>query len=120
MLTHMINTIFILSNFFVSAKPIRVLHFYQVLLVATVYVVFSVIYQVSGGSAIYTVLDWDNVKTTLPLTFCLVCIALPLTHFMLYGMYRLRIFIYSRCCATTKIDPMKTKDKETDILQMRF
>ncbi|XP_045198221.2 protein rolling stone-like, partial [Mercenaria mercenaria] len=55
--THLSSVYTILGLLF-SAKPVQLLHFYQPMIPAVVYVVFSIIYHNSGGERIYPILDW--------------------------------------------------------------
>ncbi|KAK3103661.1 hypothetical protein FSP39_020830 [Pinctada imbricata] len=119
-LTHLLNTVYIVTNLFVCAKPIRLLHVIYPSLFATIYAIFSVIYQTSGGSAIYPVLDWNKVSFTLPLSIGLVIFALPVMHACVFGMYQLRVYLYRKSCAITKVDAVKTDTKETEIVQTRY
>ena len=50
MISHGLNAIFVLLDIWITAMPIRVLHFYIPMLFDVVYVIFSVIYDYSGAT----------------------------------------------------------------------
>ena len=54
------------------------LHFYHPIIYGVVYVIFSVVYQKSGGAPIYSQLDWDKPGDTLLLNIGLLLIVTPL------------------------------------------
>lgn len=60
----------------VVGAPTRILHFYIPFAYLFIYMVFSLIYWAVGGktsggdTAIYPILDWDNLRVTLPFIVC--------------------------------------------------
>ncbi|VDI37706.1 Hypothetical predicted protein [Mytilus galloprovincialis] len=101
---HAINSVYVLLNFFICAKPVRLLHVIYPLIIGVIYVIFSVIYQVGGdGAAIYPVLDWDQAGTTIIYVVVLTCIGVPVVHMAFFAMYQLRIFIHDKCCAKSGV-----------------
>jgi len=99
----MLSTVLVVVDLFVSAKPVRFLHFYQPGLAVLVYGMFSLIYQKSGNGPIYSILDWDK-SATLGYIFALVIIGSPLMHFGIFGLYHLRMIIYRSLCGRTNIE----------------
>ncbi|XP_053628688.1 protein rolling stone isoform X2 [Cherax quadricarinatus] len=73
---HIINSVYVLVDLWVVASPLRILHFYIPLCFMIVYLVFTLIYWAVGGttpdgkSAIYPIVDWDNLSVTLPFIIC--------------------------------------------------
>ena len=49
-ISHGLNAIFVMLDIWITAMPIRVLHFYAPMLFGVVYVIFSVIYDYSGAT----------------------------------------------------------------------
>lgn len=47
---HGVNGVFVLIDIWITAMPIRVLHFYVPMVFGVVYVIFSVIYDYSGAT----------------------------------------------------------------------
>lgn len=102
---HLINGVIALLYVSVNAKPSRILHFYQPLIFAFVYAVFSVIYYAAGGGNVYEVLDWSKPGTALALTLPLVFIAVPVVHLGVCGVYYARLEIWRKCCNSSDISP---------------
>lgn len=73
---HIINSVYALIDLMVVAAPTRILHFYIPFFYLFTYMIFSLIYWAvggktpAGGTAIYPILDWDNLKVTLPFIVC--------------------------------------------------
>lgn len=47
--THVFNSVLIVIDFFLVAQPFKILHFYCPAIYSVAYLVFSLIYQLSGG-----------------------------------------------------------------------
>ncbi|XP_023935798.1 protein rolling stone-like [Bicyclus anynana] len=63
---HLVNSILMLVLLLTARQPCNVLHFYFLIILAAVYVIFTAIYYAAGGTDpfghnfIYPVLDWSN------------------------------------------------------------
>ncbi|XP_060062426.1 protein rolling stone-like [Ylistrum balloti] len=102
---HLINGVIALLYVSFTAKPSRILHFYQPLIFAALYTIFSVIYFAAGGGNIYEVLDWSKAGEALALTLPLILIAVPLVHLGVCGVYYARLEIWRKCFLNTDGSP---------------
>ncbi|XP_046568099.1 uncharacterized protein LOC124276516 [Haliotis rubra] len=95
---HALNTVFIVVDNFISARPVRLLHVIYPVLYGIVYVLFSLIFwAVDHRNVIYPiVLDWNNVGLTLGVTSGIVVLTFVLHSFQ-FGLYRLKLFVYGKC-----------------------
>lgn len=95
-ITHGINAVYVIVNVSVSSVPIRIYHFFHGVIFGVVYAVFTVIYYAAGGTNhqdkayIYPVLDWNSPGLTLAYCVAVIFVAMPLCHFLIYGIYALR------------------------------
>ncbi|ESP03572.1 hypothetical protein LOTGIDRAFT_237670 [Lottia gigantea] len=96
---HAFNSIYVLFNILASRIPIRILHCYQVMIYGLIYLLFTAIYQVSGGTgrrdepSIYPVLNWNNPTKASILAVLMVCLGAPLMHLLVYLLYRCRLLL---------------------------
>lgn len=94
--THGVNAVYVMVNLGVTSVPVRFYHFFHGVLFGIAYVIFTVIYYAAGGtnhqdkSYVYSVLDWSDPGTTIAYSAASVLVAIPLCHFLLYGIYALR------------------------------
>ena len=97
--THLINSIITLIDLLICKIPIRILHFYHLCLCAVVYTIFSLILHGAGyESRIYPVLDWANrVEFSIGIVLIMILVAAPIAHMLVFGIYKLRVFIASKC-----------------------
>lgn len=100
---HALNSVFMVVDTSVSAIPVRLLHSLYVVLYMLIYLAFSVIYWLLGGtnnqgnSYIYKNLDYDNFKPInggLMVFFLLV--VLPIIHLILFSIVKLRDHLYTK------------------------
>ena len=98
--THALNSVYVLVNLTTTAAPLRLYHFTHTVLYYLVYVVFSVVYQKSGATNgvdkpyIYVILDWDAAPgTAVVYSSLIVVVAVPVVHFSLFLLYRLRVAV---------------------------
>ncbi|XP_071083146.1 protein rolling stone-like [Haliotis cracherodii] len=100
---HGMNSIYVLVNLFITAMPVRVYHVIYPVIYGVIYTVFSVVYHVLGGTNekgepyIYKILDWSNLKRTLPLVFLSTFVALPFLYLFVFFIHKLRIYLRSKC-----------------------
>jgi hypothetical protein len=100
----MINALFTIANILVCAKPTKLLHVYQPLIFSLAYLLLSLLHYAAGGSAIYTVLDWNNVSVALPTALIVIFVLGILLHFFVFVIYKLRLLVHDRLCNKTKVD----------------
>jgi len=110
-LVHGMNSIYVVVDILVSGMPVRLLHVWQVMVWALIYGAWSVIYWAFGGvdnhgnPYIYRMLNWDEKPTkSCGMLFGLVCISLPLTWTLVFGLYKLRTHVISPMFITTRSD----------------
>ncbi|KAK3611313.1 hypothetical protein CHS0354_015730 [Potamilus streckersoni] len=95
---HVINMVFVVTNMCIMAKPIRLLHFYQPMSFCFIYVIFSIIFQKSGGGAIYEPLNWDIPEKTSWFVVVLLLIGVPFIHSICFLIFKLRQLISRKWC----------------------
>lgn len=106
--THALNMVYVIINLFMTGIPVRFYHFFHPMIFGIIYVVFSVIYEVSGGtnhqnkSYIYSVLDWSNTTYTTMLSLIVVLVAIPFCHFIMFIFHLIRIYLNKHCCSRNK------------------
>ncbi|XP_063439334.1 uncharacterized protein LOC134720774 [Mytilus trossulus] len=106
--THALNIVYVIINFFMTGIPVRFYHFLHPIVFGIIYIVFSIIYEVSGGtnhqnkSHIYSVLDWSDTVHTAMIALLIVFVAIPICHFTLFLLHLIRLFMNKQCCSRHK------------------
>ncbi|KAK2181264.1 hypothetical protein NP493_404g02071 [Ridgeia piscesae] len=101
--THIVNSGYVVVDVFITAIPVRILHFLHVVAFATVYILFTVIYWASGGTNVYgepfvySILDYGNEPSKAADWLIGVYVALVLIHCGIYALYRLRVLLSGLC-----------------------
>ena len=114
---HAVNSIYVVCDVCVTGIPVRMLHFYQTLIFGAAFAIFSLIYWVAGGTNwegkdyIYSSLDYTNKPTTTAISWLAVLVSCAVLHLLMYGVYRLRAYLYSRC-ARARVEPTSQKVDE--------
>ena len=96
---HGINSVFVLLDAFLVARPVRLLHIVYPLIYGAIYVLFSTVYWSTNKevNVLYPgVLDWNHPTQTAIVISGLCFIALPLLHMLHFGIYRLRLFMFRK------------------------
>ncbi|KAK6642466.1 hypothetical protein RUM43_003968 [Polyplax serrata] len=97
-IVHGLNSIMLLIELLLVAHPTKILHFYWPLSYAFTYVIFSLIYQLSGGTGvkgiipIYKILDWRTPLAALG-TCAFSTIFLMLLHIIFAMAHMLKVWI---------------------------
>lgn len=117
---HALNSVYVVVNLAVTATPTRVLHAVYAVLFGVVYTLFSVAYQLAGGTNvdgepyIYRVTDWRRPWKSLLLSSLSNFLAIPLVHL---AVFILRLALgrlwTRRCCRPSDTDPRIVGEKET-------
>jgi len=96
---HLINCVIVLLEFIISAFPVRLLHVVYLIGFMLVYVIFTVIYwSFDHANVLYPgLLDWNDPVTSVVVSAIVIFVGGPLMHLILFGIYQLRMFIYTRC-----------------------
>ena len=98
---HALNSVFMVIDTSLSAIPVRLLHSLYVLLYFLIYLVFTVIYWLLGGTGyqgntyIYKRLDYENFRPInggLMVVFLLL--VLPFLHLILFSITKLRDYLH--------------------------
>lgn len=91
---HAINSVYVLVSFFICSKPVRIVHAIYPSIYMTIYIMFSVIYQMAGRNPpIYWILDWNDPKLAVATSLIAVFVAVPCIHLMFFGLHKLRLII---------------------------
>ena len=104
---HGINSVLMVLEVWVTARPWRWQHFYMPLSVGMLYTVFSLIYFELGGvnrfgqPYIYPFLDWNDPSLALTWSFMAIVLTIA-THFINCLMCELRKFIDRNCCGGSR------------------
>lgn len=96
---HGINTVLLLIDVTVCARPVRLLHLIYPVIYGAAYCLFSIIYwsQDHAANVLYPkVLDWNTPGSTVGVVLGLSFIAIPLLQLMHFGIFRLRLFVYKQ------------------------
>lgn len=98
---HSLNTCYVVFDLFLGGVPIRVLHMFFPIMLGSVYSTFNAIYFLNDGTVIdgrryaYSVLDWQSPASAI-VTCMLAMIQTILSQCILYELYRLRMWIFSK------------------------
>ncbi|XP_022821868.1 protein rolling stone-like [Spodoptera litura] len=98
---HGLNSLVMFLLLCSSAHPGRLLHIYQPLVFATIYMLFSVIYHAAGGTDqkgnayIYPVVNWSEPGTTVLVVF-ITGLLLVVLHLLTLGLSALRDLVAAR------------------------
>ncbi|XP_039952493.1 protein rolling stone-like [Bactrocera neohumeralis] len=101
LLGHASNSILMVLDHMLVAFPTRIFHFVYPIGMGVIYVIFSLIYYFAGGvdthgdHYIYTILDWAQPETAV-ITIIICFALLAIMSFLLFGLYKLRCFIYRK------------------------
>jgi len=100
-LFHAVNSIAVVLDLFVGARPFFLLHVYQPFCVMFCYCTFTVVYWAAGGVGaegehwIYPIIDWDDPGNTSLVVVLMFLMLIPLQGVM-WGVHLLRDLIYRK------------------------
>jgi hypothetical protein len=101
--THLLNTVFVLIEVFLSSIPIHLLHVVYSSCFVVVYMLFTVIYWAAGGTVIgkpyvYPYIDYESKPGLAVGLFCgCLFVGGPICQLFFFGLYKLRQFIAVKC-----------------------
>lgn len=104
---HAFNTVQILIDIAIVARPVRLLHVIYPILYGLCYIIFSVIFwfQDKENNVLYpNVIDWNHPGTTAVVVTILAIVGIPIVHLALFGLYQLRLYIYKRIYDTGSLE----------------
>ncbi|XP_062618147.1 uncharacterized protein LOC134279758, partial [Saccostrea cucullata] len=93
---HAFNTLFVLIDIAICARPVRFLHLLYPIVYGLVYTAFSVVLYAASGTVIYNVLDYNQPlypSITVP---GLCFIVIPLLQLAFFGIYVLKLYTFSK------------------------
>ncbi|KAK3103309.1 hypothetical protein FSP39_018386 [Pinctada imbricata] len=92
---HALNSVFILIEYFVSARPVRLLHFIYPAIYGCIYTLFALFYWLPDkqNHVLYSVLDFNRPPVVVLTVLGLAFIGIPLLQLFYYGLYRFKLFL---------------------------
>lgn len=97
---HGINSVIIIIELFFSGYPVRLLHLVYPLAYGGCYIIFSLIYWSFDrqNNVLYPmVLDWNHPESTAIVLSIVILVATPIMQLILFCLYRLRVYLCSKC-----------------------
>lgn len=101
---HALNSVFMVFDTCLSAIPIRLFHSIYPFLYLVIYIVFSIIYWLLGGTNIqgdpfiYEALNYNDFDPTIGgLLAVFLLVVLPILHLILFGITKLRDHLHNKC-----------------------
>ena len=103
---HLLNSVFMVIDMWLSRIPVRLIHCFYVFLYFIVYILFSVIYWLLGGTNveekqyIYKPLNYNHLEPRIAgLLVLFLLVVLPLLHLFFFGLTKLRDHLYEKFTA---------------------
>lgn len=118
--THMFNSIIVIFETLIVGHPVRLIHAYQHIIFALLYLIFTAIYYIAGGtdkdgnSALYGILNWNKPHWTILYVF-IVGLLLVVIHFMFWLVFLLRCKIAKVLCHDFEVSPKQSGEVATYI-----
>ncbi|XP_031630444.1 protein rolling stone-like [Contarinia nasturtii] len=100
-LAHIMNSVIMFLDFLIIGFPMRLYHVIQLIFFGVCYAIFSYIYYICGGHNakgkpyIYRVLYWKDIGKASTTVFGVITLGI-IIHFVLFWIYKLRVFIRRR------------------------
>lgn len=118
---HGINLIYTLIIILASRKPIKLQHVYMPMLFSFCYMVFTAIYFAATQIKVYPILDWSKPEKAVLWVVLYTVLCVPIMHLLLFGVYRLKIYLKERFSETDDkangVSPPRESDaNQNDIL----
>ena len=99
---HLLNSVFMLTEACLSAVPVRLLHVVYAELYGVLYLIFTVVYWLSGGTNtngdnfIYPIVDYEAKPYDAVLLILLYAlVGLPASQLINFGLFKLRCYLHS-------------------------
>lgn len=95
---HGVNSIVMIADTMLSSIPVRLFHVIYPMLYCVAYIMFTVIYWGAGGpNYIYPQTDYTGRPVLAAVSqLCLFFIGIPLCQCIIFGFYRLRVWIQAK------------------------
>lgn len=110
--THLLNSVYTMMTFIFCAKPVSLLHFYQPMIYAVCYTLFSLIWHYTGNEPVYAILDWDFPGATARTVVLITLVGIPLIHVLIFALYTFRKWVSEKCACTGNSCTQKDCDKK--------
>ena len=101
---HGVNSVLMVGDTMLSSIPVRLFHVIYPMFYSISYIVFTVIYWALGGTSyfgmsyIYPQTDYTGRPVLAAVSqVCLFFIGIPLCQSVMFGFYRLRLWIRTKC-----------------------
>ncbi|KXJ25437.1 protein rolling stone [Exaiptasia diaphana] len=111
---HAVNSVLVIIDVMVCNVPFRIFHLIYPLIYGIVYTSFTVIYWAAGGtnhkgkSYIYAILDYENnAGLAFLMAAMFVFLAVPISQFLVYCLYRIRVWIVKKRQLSARNDLQK-------------
>jgi len=108
-LLHGVNSIGVLVDLFLGARPLYFLHVYQSIIALVSYAIFTLIYWAAGGLGIegedwiYPIIKWDEPGNTM-IVVAVLFVATFVLQGVFVGLHLLRDYIYTKCIQRPLLD----------------
>ena len=95
---HGINTVVVVMEITLSALPVRFLYFCFPLIYSILYIISTAIFwSLDHSRVLYGgLVDWKKPGRTILVTGLLGFVALPVVHFVFFGLYKLKVYLHRR------------------------
>lgn len=96
---HLLNSVFMLGETFLSSIPVQLLHVVYAVLYASAYCLFTVLYWFLGGRGvfgnryIYPILDYSKPGEAVVIMVLYGFVGLPVTQLIHFGLFKLRCYL---------------------------
>ena len=95
---HGANAIYALLDRLFTALPVRLLHFWHVMLYGVIYGIMTGIHYAAGGAPIYPMLDYYNAPgMAVAFLVGLVFVVSPIIHFLMFLLTLAREYVRESC-----------------------
>jgi len=93
---HAVNSLFVILDAVIIARPVKLLHFIYPEIFGVTYVLCNIIFWSldKKKNVVYSLLDWNKPPTAASTVLGLVLVVVPLLQLLFFGIYRLRLAVY--------------------------
>lgn len=110
---HAVNSVLMIIDIMVCNIPVRIFHVVYPMMYGLIYTIFTIVYWAVGGrnhknkKYIYAILDYEkNAGLAVLMAAMFVLVAVPISQFLLYGLYRFRVWLVTKR-QLTRNEPQK-------------
>jgi len=115
LVVHAVNSVYAILEISITNIPVRYFHVYQCWIYAFAYGMFNLGYCLVNGGYIYPILKWNEYPAISAGVLCgMLFIVIPLVYLIVYGLYRLRLVMVSKCISRDTA-PTQSVDQSVDI-----